>query len=213
MLPDPETFARVVGVLGIGDQHRIVAYGGKHLVGAARAWWSFRVFGHDDVAVLDGGLPKWRQEGRPLAAGLASPSPATFTAKLRPELVRDLAAMRANVESRREQVVDARSHGRFVGTEPEPRAGLRSGHIPGSVSLPYDRLFRDDGTLREADELAQAFHAAGVDVRRRVATTCGSGITAAVLALGLHVLGDEDAAVYDGSWTEWAGRADTPVSR
>jgi len=211
MLPDAETFGRAVGALGIGNRHRVIAYGGKNLVGAARAWWTFRAFGHHDVAVLDGGLPRWRQESRPLASGVPSPRPASFTAKLRPELVRDLAAMRDNVRTRREQVVDARSHGRFTGTEPEPRPGLQSGHIPGSVSLPYDRLFRDDGRLRDTDELVRIFDGAGVDRTRPITTTCGSGITAAVLALGLHTLGCHDAAVYDGSWTEWAGRADTPV--
>jgi len=211
MLPDAETFGRAVGTLGIGNGHRVIAYGGKNLVGAARAWWTFRAFGHDDVAVLDGGLPRWRQEGRPLASGVPSPRPASFTAKLRPALVRDLAAVRDNVKTRREQVVDARSHGRFTGTEPEPRPGLRGGHIPGSVSLPYDRLFHDDGSVRDTDELARIFDGAGVDRTRPITTTCGSGITAAVLALGLYTLGCHDAAVYDGSWTEWAGRPDTPV--
>jgi thiosulfate/3-mercaptopyruvate sulfurtransferase len=211
MLPDAETFARAVSALGISRRDRVVAYGGKNLVGAARAWWTFRAFGHDDVVVLDGGLPKWRQEGRPVASGVPSPSAGAFTAKLRPALVRDLEAVRANVQTRREQVADARSLGRFIGTEPEPRAGLRSGHIPGSVSLSYDQLFREDGTLRAADDLSRVFAAAGLDLTRPITTTCGSGITAAVLALGLHTVGREDVAVYDGSWTEWAGRPDTPI--
>jgi thiosulfate/3-mercaptopyruvate sulfurtransferase len=214
MLPDAETFARAVGALGIGSGDRVVAYGGKHLVASARAWWTFRVFGHEEVAVLDGGLPRWRVEGRPLEGSVPLPASQIFTAKLHPDLVRDLAAMRDNVASRREQVVDARSHGRFVGTEPEPRPGLRSGHIPGSVSLSYDRLFRgDDGTLLPVDELRRAFEHSGVDVNRPVTATCGSGVSAAVLALGLSVLGRSDVAVYDGSWTEWAGRDDTPVEQ
>ena len=148
-----------------------------------------------------------------MASGVPSPRAVAFIAKPRPELVRDLEAMRDNVATRREQVVDARSHGRFTATEPEPRPGLRGGHIPGSISVPYDRLFHADGTLRDPDELAKIFSAAGVDRARLITTTCGSGITAAVLALGLHTLGHHAAAVYDGSWTEWGGRADTPVER
>ena len=212
MLPDAEAFARAVGALGIGSGARVIAYGGKNLIASARAWWTFRVFGHDDVAVLDGGSLKWRAEGRPLESGVPAPAPRAFTAKLHPELVRDLEAMRGNVASRREQVVDARSHGRFVGTEPEPRPGLRGGHIPGSVSLSYDQLFRpDDGTLLPREGLRRAFEASGLDVKKPVTATCGSGVSAAVLALGLHVLGRPDVAVYDGSWTEWGGRDDTLI--
>jgi len=212
MLPDPDTFGRAVGALGIGSGDRVIAYGGKNLIASARVWWTFRVFGHDEVAVLDGGLPKWRAEGRPLQAGWSSPAARSFTAKLRADLVRDLAVMRDNLVARREQVLDARSHGRFVGTEPELRPGVRSGHIPGSLSLPYDRLFRSsDGSLLPPDALRAAFAASGLDATRPVITTCGSGVSAAVLALGLHVLGRGDVAVYDGSWTEWGGRSDTPV--
>jgi thiosulfate/3-mercaptopyruvate sulfurtransferase len=161
--------------------------------------------------VLDGGLPKWRAEGRPIVSGAATPTPRRFTAKLRPELVRDVAQMKANVGAPREQVLDARSRGRFAATEPEPRAGLRGGHIPGSLNLPYDELYAADGTLRPPAALREAFVAAGVDLARPVVTTCGSGITASVLALALHRVGRGDVAVYDGSWTEWGGRADTPV--
>jgi thiosulfate/3-mercaptopyruvate sulfurtransferase len=174
-------------------------------------WWTFRVFGHDAVTVLDGGLPKWRAEGRPLATGAATPSARRFTARFRPELVRDVAQVKANIATKREQVLDARSRGRFAAAEPEPRAGLRGGHIPGSLNLPYDELHAPDGTLRPPAELREAFVAARVDLARPVVTTCGSGITASVLALALHRVGRTDAAVYDGSWTEWAGRDDTPV--
>jgi thiosulfate/3-mercaptopyruvate sulfurtransferase len=214
MLPDAAAFARAVGALGIGSGDRVIAYGARNFIASARAWWTFRVFGHDAVSVLDGGLPKWRAEGRPLESGLPAPPPRAFSARLRPELVRDLEAMRDNVAGRREQVVDARSHGRFAGTEPELRAGVRSGHIPGSLSLPYDQLTRPaDGTILPVEALRRAFEAAGLDVKMPVTATCGSGVSAAVLALGLHALGRHDVAVYDGSWTEWGGRDDTPIDR
>ncbi len=211
MLPGAEGFGRAVGALGIGDGDRVVVYGAKNFIASARAWWTFHVFGHENVAVLDGGLPTWRAEGRPLEAGMPTPTPRRFAARFRPELVRDLDRMRANLERRAEQVLDARSAGRFVGTEPEPRPGLRGGHIPGSLNLPYERLCREDGTLVNAAALRGAFEKAGLDLARPVVTTCGSGVSAAVLALGLHVLGRRDVPVYDGSWTEWGGRADTPV--
>jgi thiosulfate/3-mercaptopyruvate sulfurtransferase len=212
MLPSAAVFAEAVGALGIGDGDRVVVYDSRGVTSAARVWWTFRAFGHDRVAVLDGGLPKWRAEGRPLETGEAHPGRRPFTARLRPELVRDLAAMRANLSTSHEQVLDARSRGRFRGTEPEPRAGLRPGHIPGSLSLPYDELYRPgEGTMLPAEGLRAAFQRAGVKPGTPVVTTCGSGITAAVLALGLYLIGRDDVAVYDGSWTEWGGRADTPV--
>ena len=211
MLPSPEAFARAAGALGIGDGDRVVVYDSRGVASAARVWWTFRVFGHDAVAVLDGGLPKWRAEGRPVIAGAAAPATRRFTPRFRPELVRGLADITANLTSGREQIVDARSRARFAATEPEPRAGLRGGHIPGSLNLPYEELYEVDGTLRPAATLREAFTRAGVDLDRPVVTTCGSGITASVLALALHEVGRPDAAVYDGSWTEWAGRDDTPV--
>ncbi len=213
MLPDAATFAEAVGALGIGAGDHVVAYGGKNLVASARVWWTFRAFGHDRVVVLDGGFPKWRDEGRPIEAGEPTTTARRFTARFHPELVTDLAAVRRNVETRVTQVVDARSAGRFAGTEPEPRAGLRGGHIPGSLSLPYDRLFGPDGMLRSPDDLRRVFEGAGVALDRRIATTCGSGVTACVLALGLDRVGRPDVAVYDGSWTEWGGRDDVPVER
>jgi thiosulfate/3-mercaptopyruvate sulfurtransferase len=212
MLPAPAVFGEAVGRLGIGDGDRVVVYGQRFMIASARVWWTFRVFGHERVAVLDGGMPRWKAEGRPLERGPAAPPARRFTARPRPDLVRDLAGMRANLASRRDQVVDARSRGRFAATEPEPRAGLRGGHIPGSVSLPYDEVFdRQAGTLRPPAELRAAFEGAGLDLARPVTATCGSGVSAAVLALGLYQVGRRDAAVYDGSWTEWGGRPDTPV--
>jgi thiosulfate/3-mercaptopyruvate sulfurtransferase len=211
MLPSAEEFASAVGALGIGIGDRIVVYDVRGVVSAARVWWTFRAFGHDAIAVLDGGLRKWRAEGRPVESGAAAATPRTFAARLRLELVRDLPAMRASLDSRAAQVLDARSAGRFAGTEAEPRPGLRGGHIPGSLNLPYETLYRADGTLKPPDELRDAVTAAGIDLARPTVTTCGSGVTASVLALALYVLGRRDAAVYDGSWSEWGARSDTPV--
>jgi thiosulfate/3-mercaptopyruvate sulfurtransferase len=213
MLPSPEKFARAVGALGIGDGDRVVVYDVRGVVSAARVWWTFRAFGHGEVCVLDGGLKKWRAEGRPLESGTPSPIGRRFTARLRPALVRDLEAVRANLATGAAQVIDARSRGRFAGTEPEPRPGLRGGHIPGSLNLPYDELYRPDGTLLSPDELRAAFAKAGLDATRPVITSCGSGVTASVLALALYRLGREDVAVYDGSWSDWGARDDTPVER
>jgi thiosulfate/3-mercaptopyruvate sulfurtransferase len=208
MLPSADEFAEAVGALGIGSDDRIVVYDVRGVVSAARVWWTFRAFGHERVAVLDGGLRAWIAEGRPTAAGEASPTRRQFRARLRPELVRDFDFMRRNVGSRVDQVVDARSRGRFEGTEPEPRAGLRGGHIPGSVNVPYETLYRPDGTLLPLEALRAAFDQGGVDLGKPITTTCGSGITASVLALALHLIGRPDVAVYDGSWTEWATRSD-----
>ena len=213
MLPRASEFARRVGTLGIGDGDRVIVYDSRGVVSAARVWWTFRAFGHDAVAVLDGGFPRWRAEGRPIESGTPAPKPRRFTARLRRRLVRDLASMRENLTSRRAQVLDARSRGRFVGTEPEPRASLRGGHIPGSLNLPYDELYQKDGTLLPPDALRRTFEASGLDLEQPVVTSCGSGITASVLALGLAALGRRDVAVYDGSWTEWGGRGDTPIER
>ena len=214
MLPSPKKFASCVGKLGIGDGDRVIAYDTKSgVVSAARVWWAFAVFGHENVAVLDGGLRKWRAEGRPVEQGWPTPKDRQFTPRVHPGFVRNLGEMRANLASRREQVLDARSRGRFAGTEPEPRPGLRGGHIPGSLNLPYEDLSRPDGTLLPPAALRDAFVKAGLDLQKPVVTTCGSGVTAAVLALGLHLLGRRDVAVYDGSWTEWGGRDDTPVEK
>jgi len=213
MLPDAGAFADAVGALGIGTGDRVVAYGGRGLIASARVWWTFRVFGHDRVAVLDGGSAKWKREGRPVESGIPSPAPRRFAATLSKDLVADLGRMLAILERRDAQIIDARSRGRFEATEPEIRPGLRGGHIPGSLSLPYTELFTaDDDLLRPDADVRGAFQTAGLDLAGPVVATCGSGVSAAVLALAMYRLGRRDAAVYDGSWTEWGGRRDTPVA-
>jgi len=213
MLPSPEKFSSRARRLGLGDGNRIVVYDGAGMFSAPRVWWMFRVFGHEDVAVLDGGLPKWLAEDRPTESTLPMARERHLTARMNTLMVRDLAQMRANVESGREQVLDGRPAGRFAGTEAEPRAGLRSGHIPGSLSLPHDRLLDPEtGTMLPAAALVERFTEAGIDLSKPVVTTCGSGVVAAVLGRGLHLLGHRKTALYDGSWSEWAGQTDTPVA-
>jgi thiosulfate/3-mercaptopyruvate sulfurtransferase len=213
MLPTPEKFSARVRKLGLGDGNRIIVYDGAGIFSAPRVWWMFRVFGHEDVAVLDGGLPKWRHEGRPLASDAGVPRDRHFTARVNSLLVRDLEQLRRNLTSAREQVLDARSRGRFFGTEPEPRPGLRSGHIPGAKNLPWNDLVDPEAnTMLPAAALAERFKAAGIDPQKPTVCSCGSGISACTLALGLHLLGARQVAVYDGSWTEWGGRQDTPVA-
>jgi len=213
MIPSPDLLADKVGALGIGDGDRVVVYDSAGLSSAGRAWWMLRLFGHRDVAVLDGGLPKWRAEGRPLATAVPSPPRRHFTARLAPALVRDKRALIENLVTRREQVVDARAAGRFAGTAPEARPGLRGGHIPGSRNLPYERL-TDPVTrqLKSAEELTRLFGEAGVALDRPIVTSCGSGVTACALAFALYLIGHEAAAVYDGSWSEWGLPGDTAVA-
>ena len=212
MIPSAEGFAAKVGALGLGNGFRIVAYDSGSMMASCRAWWMFRLFGYDDVAVLSGGFAKWRRENRPVESGEVTPVPRTLTVRFRPELVHSLDQMQENLRSKTAQVLDARSRGRFDGTEPETRPGLRGGHIPGSTCLHYPKLIDPEtGEFLPAGELEAAFEDCGVDLDRPAVGTCGSGVSACVLALGLHLLGHEDYAVYDGSWTEWGGRSDTPV--
>ena len=212
MLPSAEEFARQVGAMGLGSEHRIVVYDGTGWNSAWRVWWMFRIFGHDRVAILSGGLQKWRAEGRPVTAEISRPAPARFTPRFRPELVRDRAAVRDASATRREQIVDARAQGRFEGSAPEPRPGLRSGHIPGSRSLPFDRLVDAASKIvLPTEELESRFRAAGLTPDRPIVCSCGSGVTACALAFGLYLLGWPDAAVYDGSWSDWGLPGDTPV--
>ena len=213
MAPTPEQFARQVGELGIGSEDTVVVYDQQGLFSSPRVWWTFRLFGHGKVFVLDGGLPAWQAEARPLEHGPApAPDAGDFQVLMaHPELLRDLGQVREALERRSEQVVDVRPAERFRGDTPEPRPGLRAGHMPGAVSLPLPELMAGPGGLRPADELKTAFGRAGVDLDSPLVTTCGSGIAAAVAALALARLGHWNAAVYDGSWTEWGAHPETPV--
>ena len=212
MVPTPGRFAKLMAALGVGNASRIVFYDQKGLASAARGWWLMGLFGHDAAAVLDGGLPKWLKEGRATQDGEpAAPAPATFRPDYRASRLRGVGDILRNVLTGAELVVDARAAGRFTAAVPEPRAGMRSGHIPGSVNLPYTDLLHADGTFRPAGEVRGLFQAAGVDATRPLVTSCGSGVTACILTLGLRLAGFPEGAVYDGSWTEWGGRSDTPV--
>ena len=214
MLPSEAAFARMVGALGIGNDRQVILYDIAGYGSAPRAWWMLRAFGHRNVSILNGGLPKWLAEGRAVTTYVPVPKPVSFTAHLDPAFVRDKAQLLANLDDHREQVLDARSAARFAGTAPEPRPGLRGGHIPDSCNLPSDQL--GDPQTRmflPADEIEQRFIAAGMHKDRPIVTTCGSGVTASVLAFGLHLIGWPEAAVYDGSWSEWGlNDNDTPVA-
>lgn len=214
MYPDGAQFARDVAALGISDDDTVVVYDAGGWVAAPRAWWMFLSFGHREVRILDGGLRKWRAEGHAVEAGDARPRPGRYrAATLDPRFIRSQAQMIANLDAKTEQVVDARAAGRFDGSVAEPRPGLRAGHIPGSRNLPYDLLFdADTGTMRPLAALRAAFAAAGVDVARPVVTTCGSGVSAAVLTLALYRLGLRGSALYDGSWSEWGVEGGPPVA-
>ena len=212
MIPKPADFAAAVSALGIANDHHVICYDSYGLMSAARAWWMFRLYGHDKVSVLDGGLAKWKREGRPVDGKPIAQVKTSFTAHFRPELVRLKDDVKANIGSKAAQVLDARSAGRFQGKDPEPRAGLRGGHIPGSCNLPYNQLVSPaDQTVLPAAELRAKFQAAGIDPAKPVITSCGSGVTACVLALGLHLIGAGNVAIYDGSWSEWGLPGDTPV--
>lgn len=204
MLPSTIKFSSRMKKMGVGDGMKIVVYDSYGLFSAARVWWTFRAMGHEDVAVLDGGLRKWKAEGRPLEDG---PPIKRFERHFSPlqntALIRDKADIEEIVAGKPVQLVDARSKGRFEGAEPEPRPGVRSGHIPGSRNVPSSSVLNADGTLKSKDELRATFMGAGIDPAKPVVTTCGSGVTASILSLALAVIGQTNAAVYDGSWAEW----------
>ncbi|MGI9382007.1 MAG: 3-mercaptopyruvate sulfurtransferase [Methyloligellaceae bacterium] len=211
MLPSPEKFSSRMRRMGIGDGFRIVCYDSTGLFSAARVWWTFRVMGVDEVAVLNGGLAKWKSEGRPLEDGPpAHRTERHFTSRRKAELVRDRDDVLAITGNASAQIVDARAAARFEGQVPEPRPGLRAGHIPGSLNLPYDALLNADGTVKSTPQLKALFAGAGVDLSKPVVTTCGSGVTASILALALAILGHRNTSVYDGSWSEWGADDSLP---
>lgn len=211
MLPDPKSFEAAVGAMGVTEGDRIVVYDDQGVFSAARVWWTFLVMGHDNVSVLDGGLPKWRREGRPLTDESEPRTGAAYRARPRNDFVLDAAGVRSALADPGWRVADARPAGRFLGAEPEPRPRLRSGHMPGSVNIPASRLVGADGTLKPPADLARIFDEAGLGPNKRVASTCGSGVGAALICLALVHIGRAPCAVYDGSWAEWGDENADPA--
>jgi thiosulfate/3-mercaptopyruvate sulfurtransferase len=212
MAPPVEKFVSRMRAMGVGDGHQVVVYDGAGMFSAPRVWWTFRLMGKTDVAVLDGGLPKWKAEGRPLEDMPPVLRDRHITVARQNMLVRDVTQVAAAAKLGDHEIVDARSSGRFRGEEAEPREGLRSGHIPGSKNVHYRKLLNADGTMRTPDEMRAVFEASGVDVAKPVITTCGSGVTAAILALALERMGNNHWSLYDGSWAEWGMYGDLKVA-
>lgn len=210
MAPTAGRFARLMGDLGISNATRVIFYDQKGLQSSARGWWLMKLFGHEKAAVLDGGLPKWLAEGRATESGDAEAAVAhVYTPDFRADLVKGIGDMKRIIAQGNALILDARTKGRFDGTAPEPRPGLPSGHMPGARSLPFNELLNADFTMKDAAALRACFAAAGADGAKPIVTSCGTGVTACILALGLKQAGLGDAAIYDGSWTEWAGRPET----
>lgn len=210
MLPSPDQFAAQIGALGLGSDDHIIVYDSNNLYASARAWWMFRTMGHDRVQVLDGGLAAWQEAGGQVTSEPTQPQPAEFVVDFRETLVRDLSAMRGHVSKGDAQILDARAEGRFKGVQPEPRASLSSGHMPGSACVPATALHSETGVLKPASELAEHLSAF---TQGNVVTSCGSGVSAAIISLALARLGKWDAALYDGSWSEWAAHPDNPIAK
>ena len=209
-IPSPEDFAAALEKFGISDTDTIVVYDGPGIFTAPRVWWLLRTMGAENVFVMDGGLDGWKKEGRPLQTDLPEPKPGHFRPRFKADAVTSFDEMFAIASTGGRQIADARSLGRFSGEEAEPRAGMRSGHMPGARSLPSG-VFSADGRLKDLDALKSTFEAAGIDLDKPVVTTCGSGLTAAIITLALQSLGHENNTLYDGSWSEWGAREDTPV--
>jgi thiosulfate/3-mercaptopyruvate sulfurtransferase len=212
MLPKPDAFASAMGELGFDDSMRFVVYDASGLVGAPRVWWTLRIFGAGDVKILAGGLPQWRAEGRPLEAGPLARAPRVFNPRFDEAAVADAEKVKGASDAGSAQIIDARASARFKGDAPEPRPGLRWGHIPGSLNVPWREVVAD-GRIKPADDVKAAFAKAGVDLARPLITTCGSGVTAAILLLALETIGKSGVVLYDGSWSEWGARSDLPVAK